>query len=150
MKVRTPCVWVGGKTRLANWILPLIDVECKTYVEPFGGSAALLLNRDPVDVEVYNDIDSALVTFMLCIKHHYHELVREISELPISRDLYRKDLRWLKDGYPGVMTDIQFAARCWYLNLNSFGGITGGGFGTGKHQNRTFRNRSKILDAAMA
>lgn len=129
--VRTPCVWVGGKIRLANWILPLIDVPCRTYVEPFGESAALLLNRDPVEVEVYNDIDSALVTFMLCVKFHYLELCREINESPVSRSLYRQNQEWLKLGCPGVMTDIQFAARWWYLNLNSFGGISGGGFGTG-------------------
>jgi DNA adenine methylase len=144
--VRTPCVWIGGKIRLVNWILPCLDVDCATYVEPFGGSAAVLLNRAPSPVEVYNDLDGALVTFMLCFKNHYDELCRQIRDLPYSRELFRSDLAWLKSGCPGRLTDIQFAARWWYLNLLSYGGAMDG-FGTavGSNRARGFMDRQDSL-----
>lgn len=133
--LRTPCIWIGGKIRLVNWILPCLDVDCTTYVEPFGGSAAVLLNRPPAPIEVYNDLDGALVTFMLCFKNHYDELCRQIRDMPYSREMFRSDLAWLKSGCPGRLTDIQFAARWWFLNLLSYGGAMDG-FGTAVRANR--------------
>lgn len=133
--VRTPCIWIGGKIRLINWILPCLNIDCTTYVEPFGGSAAVLLNRIAAPVEIYNDLDGALVTFMLCFKNHYDELCREIRDLPYSRELFQDSVEWLRFGCPGRMTDIQYAACWWYVNLLSFGG-TMDGLGTAIKCNR--------------
>ena len=74
--LRSPLVWVGGKARLLDWLLPQLDVPCALYAEPFGGSASVLLNRAKSAIEVYNDLDGALVTFLLCVKHHPAELER--------------------------------------------------------------------------
>lgn len=37
--------WYGGKYSHLNWLLPLLP-SCYHYCEPFGGSAAVLLNRE--------------------------------------------------------------------------------------------------------
>ena len=48
--------WYGGKYSHLDWLLPLLT-KCHHYCEPFGGSAAVLLNREPSPIETYNDID---------------------------------------------------------------------------------------------
>lgn len=59
--------WAGGKGRQLGDLLPLIP-HSKTYVEPFGGGASVLLNRDKSQVEVYNDLDGALVNLFQVVR----------------------------------------------------------------------------------
>ena len=127
--VRSPITWVGGKARLVDWLLPLLDVPCRVYCEPFGGSAAVLLNRARSEVEVYNDLDQALVTFLLCVREHPGELERLVAGLPYSRAHHRAETEWYKLGCPGRLTDLQFASRWWWLNLAGYGGQIDAGFG---------------------
>jgi hypothetical protein len=42
--------WYGGKFSHLQWLLKLLPA-CHHYCEPFAGSAAVLLNRDPSPVE---------------------------------------------------------------------------------------------------
>ena len=42
--------------RHLDWLLPLLP-KATHYCEPFGGSAAVLLNREPAPVETFNYID---------------------------------------------------------------------------------------------
>lgn len=55
--------WYGGKIRLVE-TLKLLIPEHVEYVEPFAGSAALLLNHSRSREEVINDKD-ADVAFLL-------------------------------------------------------------------------------------
>jgi DNA adenine methylase len=55
--------WYGGKFNHLNWLLPLLP-ETLHYCEPYGGSAAVLLNKKPSSVETYNDIDKEIVNFL--------------------------------------------------------------------------------------
>lgn len=77
--------WYGGKFNHLDWLLPLLPA-CHHYCEPFGGSAAVLLNRDPAPVETYNDIDGDVVTFFRVLRDHYEELARAIALTPFSRE----------------------------------------------------------------
>src|SRR5207237_4045837 len=52
--------WYGGKFSHLTWLLPLLP-KCHHYCEPFAGSGAVLLNRQPSPVETYNDIDGDVV-----------------------------------------------------------------------------------------
>lgn len=118
--------WVGGKRRLAPQILPLLP-EHSCYVEPFAGAAALFFAKDPVKVEVLNDVNGDLVSLYRVVQHHLDEFVRQFRWALTSRQLYA----WLQETRPETLTDIQRAARFFYLQKCGFGGkVDGQTFGT--------------------
>lgn len=83
----TPFYWYGGKTSHLKFLLPLINsTPHSTYVESFGGSAAVLLNKEPSGVEVYNDIYSDVVNFFRILRDKKDELIESISLTPYSRE----------------------------------------------------------------
>jgi DNA adenine methylase len=77
--------WYGGKFSHLEWLLPLLPAA-HHYCEPFAGSAAVLLNREPSPVETYNDIDGEVVAFFKALRDHSEELMRAIALTPFSRE----------------------------------------------------------------
>lgn len=77
--------WYGGKFSHLDWLLPLLP-DANHYCEPFGGSAAVLLNRAPAPVETYNDIDGELVTFFRVLRDDKEKLLESIGLTPFSRE----------------------------------------------------------------
>lgn len=77
--------WYGGKYSHLNWLLPLLP-ETQHYCEPFGGSAAVLLNRKPSNVETYNDLDGELVNFFRVLREQKELLIEAIGLTPFSRE----------------------------------------------------------------
>jgi DNA adenine methylase len=79
--------WYGGKFSHLGWLLPLLPI-CHHYCEPFGGSAAVLLNRVPSKVETYNDIDGEIVNFFRVLRDNKDSLIEAIGLTPFSREEY--------------------------------------------------------------
>jgi len=77
--------WYGGKFSHLNWLLPQLPY-CKNYCEPFGGSAAVLLNRCPSLVETLNDLDGEVVNFFRILRNHKDTLIERIGLTPFSRE----------------------------------------------------------------
>jgi len=77
--------WYGGKFGHLDWLLPLLP-RAHHYCEPFSGSAAVLLNREPAPVETYNDIDGDVVNFFRVLRDHGEDLIRAIALTPFSRE----------------------------------------------------------------
>ena len=77
--------WYGGKFSHLEWLLPLLP-ECHHYCEPFGGSAAVILNRAPSKVETYNDIDGEVCNFFRVLRENKDALVEAIGLTPFSRE----------------------------------------------------------------
>lgn len=119
--------WMGGKRRLADRIFPLFPKHT-CYVEPFAGGAALYFLRPyPADVEVLNDVNGDLVNLYRVVQHHLEEFVRQFKWALVSREIYK----WKQDTRPETLTDIQRAARFYYLQQLAFGGrVQGQTFGT--------------------
>ena len=117
--------WIGGKRRLASRILPLFP-EHGCYVEPFCGAAALFFLKAPAKVEVLNDINGELVNLYRVVQHHLEEFVRQFKWALTSRQIFK----WLQATPPEPLTDIQRAARFFYLQKQAFGGkVEGQTFG---------------------
>jgi len=62
--------------------------EC--YVEGFGGSGAVLLNKKNAKVDVYNDLDSDLVHFFTVYREAPERLVEWIEKVPYSYETYQE------------------------------------------------------------
>jgi DNA adenine methylase len=77
--------WYGGKFSHLDWLLPLLPL-CHHYCEPFGGSAAVLLNRAPSLVETYNDLDGEVANFFRVLREEKNQLVEAIGLTPFSRE----------------------------------------------------------------
>lgn len=118
--------WIGGKRRLAKHILPLFPAHT-CYVEPFCGAAALYFLKTPSKTEVINDINGELVNLYRVVKHHLEEFARQFKWALVSRQIYK----WLQDTPEETLTDIQRAARFYYLQKQAFGGkVADHSFGT--------------------
>ncbi len=77
--------WYGGKYSHLDWLLPLLP-PAHHYCEPFGGSAAVLLNREPSPVETYNDIDGEVTNFFRVLRDQTEQLIKVIALTPFSRE----------------------------------------------------------------
>jgi len=118
--------WIGGKRRLADPILDKFPAH-QCYVEVFAGAAAIFFEKLPSDVEVINDINSDLVNMYRVVQHHLEEFVRQFKWALTSRKIYE----WEQMKAPETLTDIQRAARFFYLQKLAFGGkVQGQAFGT--------------------
>lgn len=111
--------WMGGKGRLVDWILPrFTQHEC--YLEAFCGAGAMYFAKPPSKSEVLNDVNDDLVNMYRVLKHHPEELVRQFKWALSSRKIYE----WQQNTPPETLTDIQRAARFYYLQKLAFGGKT--------------------------
>ena len=117
MQAKPIIPWIGGKRRLAKEIIPMFP-EHTCYVEPFCGAAALLFMKPQSKVEVLNDINGELTNLYRVVQHHLEEFVRQFKWALTSREIFD----WEKMKNHETLTDIQRAARFYYLQKNAFGG----------------------------
>jgi DNA adenine methylase len=83
-----------------------------------GGAALLFLREEPAKTEVINDIHGELVNLYRVVQNHLVEFVNQFRLAITSRQIFE----WHKITPPETLTDIQRAARFYYLQQNSFGG----------------------------
>ena len=103
-------------------LLPLMP-PCLRYVEEFGGGASVLLNREPVEVETYNDLNSALADFFRVVADPdlFSQFKRRVEALPVSRELWREARATWEDE-----TDrVRRVAKWFVVARQSFGGWFG-------------------------
>lgn len=113
-----PLSYLGGKNRVARTIISLMPKHT-CYIEPFAGGAQVFFHKEPSKVEILNDLDHEVVNFLRVCQHHHQELLRYLDFSVVSRwwfDLFEKTP-------PETLTDIQRAARFFYLQKNCYGGL---------------------------
>lgn len=98
--------WYGGKYSHLDWLLPLLPAATH-YCEPFGGSAAVLLNRDPSPVETYNDLDGEVVNFFRVLRDDKDALIEAIGLTPFSREEFERAI----DPPEDHLSDLERARR---------------------------------------
>jgi DNA adenine methylase len=142
----------GGKTVYCEEIINRMP-EHRRYVEPFGGSAAVLLNKPPSHIEVFNDLDDDIVHFFEVLRDQREELERWLQAIPYSRSVYEE---WVSEFYNGSRSDddVERAGRWFYLRYSQFNGSLDrrNGFKTGGKRNeaRSFRGSIQSLETVAA
>lgn len=89
MKPERPVLrWLGGKFRLAPWVISHFPAH-RIYVEPFGGAASVLLQKPRSYNEIYNDLDGELVNLFGVLRgNRASELLEAIRLTPYARAEY--------------------------------------------------------------
>ena len=84
--------WWGGKQnpKRLEWILSLLPTNRKSYIEPFGGMASVLLNRPPAYSETYNDLNGRVVNWFKVVRDQPADLIRLLKATPYSRQIWEE------------------------------------------------------------
>lgn len=143
-----PFPYFGGKHKLTPRLLPLIPPHT-LYVEVFGGGGSLLFGHPKSPVEVYNDIDTALVEFFQVIQHPQESssLVEKLNLTLYSREIYNE----FAESWHCQPTRLERVYRWYVVAISSYGGKIGEGWSPSKVTNKTaqLRNRANNLSAAI-
>ncbi len=116
--MKSPLAYIGGKSKLSKQIDSLIPIH-DLYCEVFSGAAWVLFTKEPSKAEVLNDLDRDLISFYRVVQNHLEEFIKQFKWVLTSREQFDD---W-KDQLEGRgLTDIQKAARYYYLQRLAFGG----------------------------
>jgi len=116
-----PFGWPGGKTNLLSFIIPHLPYR-ERYIEPFGGSFAIGIAREPSKTDVFNDRYGGVVDFYRCLRNPqlYQQLIDRI-EMSICA---REEFVWCKETWESVSDPVERAARWFYMIKYSFASLT--------------------------
>jgi len=114
--LRPPVKWHGGKRYLAKRIISLFPPH-RIYLEPFGGAASVLLNKPPVDVEAYNDLDLRITRLFRILQTQGREFVERVQFVPYSQYEFEQAAE-----YPPNALDLDKAICDFIRWRQSFGG----------------------------
>lgn len=78
----------GGKWILAPWLISFFP-EHRTYAEPFGGGASVLLRKPRAYAEIYNDLDSEVVNLFNVMRDRGEELRQACYLTPFSNNDFK-------------------------------------------------------------
>ena len=115
MSAVAPFAYFGGKTRLADKIVPLLP-DHQHYVEPFAGSLAVLLAKPRAEMETVNDLDGDLMTFWRVLRDRPEDLSLHMALTPHSRAEH--EASYDIDG----VDDLERARRVWVRLTQGRGG----------------------------
>ena len=105
ISIRTPISWVGNKTAILPVIYSRFPLQYDRYIEPFGGSGAVLLGKEKPDkFEVYNDYNKNLVNLFRCMRERPMAFIKELGFLTLNA---RDDFTVIRDFF----TKEQFKDR---------------------------------------
>jgi len=116
--MNSPLAYIGGKSILSKKIIEMIP-EHRAYFEVFAGAAWVFFRKEPSKYETINDLDSDLIVFYRVLQNHLEEFLKQFKWLLSSREWFED---WKKQQEAGGLTDIQRAARYYFLQRHSFGG----------------------------
>lgn len=100
----------GSKWSIARWIINFFP-EHHSYMEPFAGSLAVLMNKPRSHIETVNDLDGNVVNLFRWIRDDPEKLAHEIYFTPYARRVY-------EDAFASEPKDSLGKAVNFYIRLN--------------------------------
>lgn len=120
---KQPFTWYGSKVRWLDLILPNLPHDHR-YVEPFGGSGAVLLNREPSPIEAFNDLEDSVMTFFEVLRDEPDELLEAIKNTPYHEAEFERAQETSVD----EVSDLEYARRFYLTAKASFNSSPTSGF----------------------
>jgi DNA adenine methylase len=115
-KLRPPVKWYGGKHYLARPIIEHFPAH-RVYLEPFCGGASVLLNKPPVDVETYNDLDLRISRLFQVLRDDSEAFISKVSLVPYSQVEFQAAAH-----YPADASNVDMAVSDFVRRRQSFSG----------------------------
>lgn len=125
--MNSPIKWIGGKSQLRDKLYTMFPSH-HCYVEVFGGAGWCLFGKERSNTEVINDVHSELIKFYRVVRAHPECLKNEITHMVCSREEY-DSYRKMSQIEEERLTDVQRAARFYYMIHFAFGGAWADVFG---------------------
>lgn len=90
MKIKPPFKCHGGKFYLNQWILEHFpqNYESMHYIEPFCGGANILLNKEPSQEEIINDLDGNISLIMRVIRDQVEDFTKNIKKIKYKESTF--------------------------------------------------------------
>jgi DNA adenine methylase len=108
--------WQGSKWRIAPWIMSHFPHNHTMYLEPFGGTAAVLLQKPRSIMEVWNDLDGDVYNFFTVLRHYERELIRDIQMTPFHAEEYETAHQEVDETlFPDIEDQLIEKARRFYI-----------------------------------
>jgi DNA adenine methylase len=124
--MKTPITYYGGKQNMLKHIRPLIPVHT-LYCEPFAGGAAVFFDKEPVKVNIINDLNGELINF-------YRTVITDLTKLrtEVNKTLHcraQHEHAWHIYNNPQFFTHVQRAWAVFILSKLGFSGQLSSSFG---------------------
>ena len=119
--------WYGGKARprVSRFLLDHMP-PAERFVDLYGGSAAVLLAREPSKLDVFNDLNGDLVRLFRIVRDAPEALERVVSLTPHSREEYEAAAE------RADLPDIEWARRFLVFVGQGHSGVLGSGWSKSK------------------
>lgn len=116
--------WVGGKRQLLSEIIPLINKNCSTYVEPFVGGGAVFFELQPKKA-IINDFNGELINVYRTVRDYPEELISalETHAKNNSEDYFYSVRAIDREPNYAQLSSVERAARIIYLNKTCYNGL---------------------------
>jgi DNA adenine methylase len=109
----------------------------RIYVEPFGGSASVLLRKPRCEVEIYNDLDGELVNLLRVTRDQGPQLAEKIYMTPYAREEFI-------DAFQETEDPLEYARRTFIRAFMGFGSGYIGHSSKCAHAENGFRSSWRI------
>lgn len=110
----------GAKWLLAPWIMAHFPPH-RIYVEPFGGSFAVGLQKTPTTLDVWNDLNGYVAAFFRVLRDRPADLIGAITLTPYHRDEALEAERRLEAR--DVTDELEIARLLYVQSWQTFGGV---------------------------
>lgn len=125
---RAPFYYLGSKLKMIPNLMPLLPYR-KRWVDHFGGSGVVTLNRKQSQVEIFNDRWSGITCFFRALREHRHMLIAKLETMLSSREEFMHcRATWCHE------TDTVERAAKWYYMMQMSVNGKGTAYGRMKDQ----------------
>lgn len=137
----TAASYYGGKSILSQRYIPMFP-QHSAYVEAFGGSGVVLLNKPRAKVEVYNDLEEGVYSLFYCLRDESlaELLVHQLSLTPYSRQEHSRCVA----EYHSACAVVEKARRWYVATQASYASILGDTFSIASSKSRAAEWRRRL------